>query len=57
MEENGDEREGTIVRKSDGETVFERVDDCRIVKEDRIPLFPEGGNLTIRSKYLQVTVG
>ena len=54
---NEDDTEVTIVLKMDGETVFETVDDGSIVKEDRIPLFPEGGNLTIRSKYLQVTVG
>lgn len=54
---NEDDTEVTIVLKIDGETVFETVDDGSIVKEDRIPLFPEGGNLTIRSKYLQVTVG
>lgn len=54
---NEDDTQVTIVLKIDGETVFETVDDGSIVKEDRIPLFPEGGNLTIRSKYLQVTVG
>lgn len=54
---NEDDTEVTIVLKIDGEMVFETVDDGSITKKGKTPLFPEEGNLTIRSKYLQVTVG
>ena len=40
----------------DGEVVFEQVDDGSITKEDRTPLFPDAGGLTIRCKYVKATI-
>lgn len=54
---NEDNTAVTIKLVVDGEVVFETVDDGSIVKEDRTPLFPDAGGLTIRCKYVQATIG
>lgn len=54
---NADNTEVTLKLVVDGETVFEKVDDGSITKKDRIPLFPDEGGLTLRAKYVKMTIG
>ena len=54
---NADNTAVTITVILDGEQVAEFVDDGSIVREGRPNLYPEGGNFTIRSTNVNVTLG